>query len=97
MKNNYYGYYALVIFVVTLAMLVGAVFGFWIGENSQADAKLSDEAEELIEEGICLLKDGGLMIVEHTKPLEHQNSKFFISTKKYGSNFVSFIKHNENG
>lgn len=55
------------------------------------------KAEELIEQGACLLKDGGLMIVEHTKPLEHQNSKFFISTKNYGSNLVSFIKHNENG
>jgi len=50
-------------------------------------------AHELIEEGISLLKEGGLMILEHTKPLEHENSKTLISTKKYGSNFVSFIKH----
>lgn len=53
--------------------------------------------DELIEEVMNLLKQSGMMIIEHTKSLEHKNSKFLISTKKYGSNFVSFIKHNQNG
>ncbi|NIP38951.1 MAG: 16S rRNA (guanine(966)-N(2))-methyltransferase RsmD [Candidatus Dadabacteria bacterium] len=52
------------------------------------------KAYELIEQAGGLLEQGGIMIIEHTQPLEYENTKFLISTKKYGSNFVSFIEHN---
>ncbi len=55
------------------------------------------KAHELIEEVIGLLKEDGVTVIEHTEPLEYQNPKFLISTKKYGSNFVSFIRYSENG
>ncbi len=50
-------------------------------------------AAELITGVISLLNEGGQIIIEHIKPFEYENSQFLITTKKYGSNFVSFIKH----
>ncbi len=52
------------------------------------------KADELIDDITPLLDTGGIMIIEHTKPLENKNTDLLISTKKYGSNLVSFIKHN---
>ena len=55
------------------------------------------KAYELITEVSKLMNEDGQMVIEHTKPLEYEvyeGSEFLISTKKYGSNLVSFIEHN---
>lgn len=53
------------------------------------------KADKLIERASQLLSPDGNMIIEHTRPLEELSEDLLISTKKYGSNFVSFIRHND--
>jgi 16S rRNA (guanine966-N2)-methyltransferase len=54
------------------------------------------QANELADEALPLLKEDGRIVIEHTKPLEFNNI-LIVNTKKYGSNFVSFIKNNNDG
>lgn len=55
------------------------------------------EANILIDEALPLLNENGQIVIEHTKPFEYKNIDILISTKKYGSNLVTFISCKKNG
>ncbi len=55
------------------------------------------DVEILISDFTSLLNKYGTIVIEHTRPVKSLSDNLLISEKKYGSNYVSFIRYKIQG